>query len=185
MSEEDIRREEAVLGGGCFWCLEAVYLDVAGVESVESGYCGGNVARPDYRRVCEGDSGHAEVVRIVFDPDKVSYRTLLEIFFTIHDPTTRNRQGNDIGTQYRSVIFAQDDAQMEVARNLINELGEARVFPSAIVTELKGAERFWQAESEHQNYFSNNPYQPYCQYVVAPKVVKFREKFAALRKPGR
>lgn len=182
MSEGDRVRDVAVLGGGCFWCLEAVFQDVDGVESVESGYCGGAVPRPTYQQVCDGDTGHAEVVRITFDPAVVSYRTLLEIFFTIHDPTTRNRQGNDLGTQYRSVIFAQDAAQMEIARSLIQEFGEARVFPSAIVTELKGAERYWPAEGYHQHYFDNNAYQPYCQYVVAPKVVKFREKFAQLRK---
>jgi peptide-methionine (S)-S-oxide reductase len=182
MSENDITRDVAVLGGGCFWCLEAVYQDVEGVESVESGYCGGTVQRPTYERVCEGDSGHAEVVRIVFDPNVVSFRTLLEIFFVIHDPTTRDRQGNDIGTQYRSVIFAQDDAQMQVARDLIEELGETRAFPSAIVTQLRGADKFWAAELNHQHYFANNPYQPYCQYVVAPKLVKFREHMGNLRK---
>ena len=185
MSESDRVREVAVLGGGCFWCLEAVFEDVAGVESVESGYCGGRVARPTYQQVCDGDSGHAEVVRLTFDPRVVSYRTLLEIFFTIHDPTTRNRQGNDLGTQYRSVIFAQDADQMATAREVIEEFGELRLFPSAIVTELKGAEPFWLAEAHHQHYFGNNPYQPYCQYVVAPKVVKFREKFAALRKSAK
>lgn len=178
-------RQEAVFGGGCFWCLEAVFADVIGVCGVESGYCGGLLANPSYPQVCIGDSGHAEVVRVEFDPDVVSYRTLLEIFFTIHDPTTRNRQGNDIGTQYRSVIFAQDPEQMAEARAFIEELGEGRVFPSAIVTELRGAERFWPAEPEHQNYFASNAYQPYCQYVVAPKLVKFREKFHTLRKPGR
>src|SRR5574337_980655 len=167
MSESDRVREVAVLGGGCFWCLEAVFEDVAGVESVEAG------------------TGHAEVVKLVFDPAQISYRTLLEIFFTIHDPTTRNRQGNDLGTQYRSVIFAQDAAQMDTARAVIQELGERRIFPSAIVTELKGAERYWPAEGYHQHYFGNNAHQPYCQYVVAPKVVKFREKFARLRKSAK
>ncbi|MDY0011772.1 MAG: peptide-methionine (S)-S-oxide reductase MsrA [Rhodocyclaceae bacterium] len=179
------RRRDAVFGGGCFWCLEAVFADVIGVEAVESGYCGGSLAKPSYEQICDGGSGHAEVVRVVFDPEVVSYRSLLEIFFTIHDPTTRNRQGNDIGTQYRSVIFAQDEAQMAEARAFIEELGELRAFPSAIVTELKGAERFWPAEAEHQNYFASHAYQPYCQYVVAPKLVKFREKFHKLRKPGR
>jgi len=185
MGESDRVRDVAVLGGGCFWCLEAVFEDVAGVESVESGYCGGHVARPTYQQVCDGGTGHAEVVKLTFDPAVVSYRTLLEVFFTIHDPTTRNRQGNDLGTQYRSVIFAQDEAQMATAKALIEELGELRVFPSAIVTELKGAERFWPAEVHHQHYFTNNAYQPYCQYVVAPKVVKFREKHARLRKSAK
>lgn len=185
MGESDRVRDVAVLGGGCFWCLEAVFEDVVGVESVESGYCGGQLQRPTYQQVCDGGTGHAEVVKLTFDPALVSYRTLLEIFFTIHDPTTRNRQGNDLGTQYRSVIFAQDEAQMETARALIQELGEHRVFPSAIVTELKGAERYWPAEGYHQHYFVNNAYQPYCQYVVAPKVVKYREKFAHLRKSGK
>ncbi len=185
MGESDRVREVAVLGGGCFWCLEAVFEDVEGVESVESGYCGGQFARPTYEQVCEGGTGHAEVVKVTFDPAVVSYRTLLQIFFTIHDPTTRNRQGNDLGTQYRSVIFAQDDAQMAAANAVIQELGEQRIFPSAIVTELRGAERYWPAEAHHQHYFTNNAYQPYCQYVVAPKVVKFREKFSQLRRSGK
>lgn len=185
MGESDRVREVAVLGGGCFWCLEAVFEDVEGVESVESGYCGGQLARPTYEQVCEGGTGHAEVVKVTFDPAVVSYRTLLQIFFTIHDPTTRNRQGNDLGTQYRSVIFAQDDAQMATANAVIQELGEQRIFPSAIVTELRGAERYWPAEAHHQHYFTNNAYQPYCQYVVAPKVVKFREKFSQLRRSGK
>ncbi len=185
MGESDRVREVAVLGGGCFWCLEAVFEDVEGVESVESGYCGGQLARPTYEQVCEGGTGHAEVVKVTFDPAVVSYRTLLQIFFTIHDPTTRNRQGNDLGTQYRSVIFAQDDAQMATANAVIQELGEQRIFPSAIVTELKAAERYWPAEAHHQHYFTNNAYQPYCQYVVAPKVVKFREKFSQLRRSGK
>ncbi|MBL8446723.1 MAG: peptide-methionine (S)-S-oxide reductase MsrA [Zoogloeaceae bacterium] len=185
MGESDRVREVAVLGGGCFWCLEAVFEDVEGVESVESGYCGGQLARPSYDQVCEGGTGHAEVVKLTYDPAVVSFQALLQIFFTIHDPTTRNRQGNDLGTQYRSIIFAQDDAQMAVANAMIQELGEQRAFPSAIVTELKGAERFWPAEGHHQHYFANNAYQPYCQYVVAPKVVKFREKFSHLRRSGK
>ncbi|MCB1960348.1 MAG: peptide-methionine (S)-S-oxide reductase MsrA [Rhodocyclaceae bacterium] len=173
--------ETAVLGGGCFWCLEAVYREVAGVGEVVSGYCGGSVEAPDYHAVCAGRTGHAEVVRISFDPAQVSFRTLLEIFFVLHDPTTLNRQGNDVGTQYRSVIFAQDAAQAELARALIDELTFAKAFPDPIVTELAGAERFWPAEDYHQDYFARNAYQPYCQVVVAPKLAKFRQHFARLR----
>lgn len=172
----------AVLGGGCFWCLEAVFLEMEGVLSVQSGYCGGRTEHPDYRGVCDGGTGHAEVVKITFDPQLIGFRDLLEVFFVIHDPTTMNRQGNDVGTQYRSVIFAQDEGQAQTARDYIEDLGEKRVYPSAIVTELKGAEPFWPAEDYHQSYFANNSEQPYCQYVVAGKVLKFREKFAARRK---
>ena len=173
--------ETAVLGGGCFWCLETVYREVAGVREVVSGYCGGAVDAPDYHAVCDGHTGHAEVVRISFDPEAVSFRTLLEIFFVIHDPTTRNRQGNDVGTQYRSVIFAQDAAQAETARELIDALTAAKAFADPIVTELAGAERFWPAEDYHQDYFARNGHQPYCQVVVAPKLAKFRQHFARLR----
>lgn len=174
--------EEAVLGGGCFWCLEAVYDDVAGVLSVESGYCGGQTQRPDYRAVCDGDTGHAEVVRVRFDPREIGYRDILEIFFAIHDPTTRNRQGNDVGTQYRSVIFAQSPQQQDVARALIAELERDGVFGAPIVTEVMPAAPFWMAEDYHQEYFARNSHQGYCQVVVAPKLAKFRERFAARRK---
>lgn len=176
--------ETALLGGGCFWCLEAVYREVEGVTAVTSGYAGGYVEAPTYRQVCEGTTGHAEVVRIEFDPARVSYRELLEIFFVIHDPTTLNRQGNDIGTQYRSVIFVEGDEQLHTALAMIEELGEARVYPHGIVTRVERAVPFWPAEVEHHEYYAKHSDQPYCQYVVAPKVSKFREKFASRRRRG-
>ena len=177
--------ETAILAGGCFWCLEAVFKDVAGVESVTSGYTGGKTEAPTYRQVCEGGTGHAEAVRIVFDARVVSYRELLEIFFVIHDPTTVNRQGNDIGPQYRSALFATTEAQLHTALALIEELGEKRVYPSAIVTKVERAGHFWPAEPEHHDYYAQHSDLPYCQYVVAPKIAKFREKFAGRRKSGR
>ena len=177
--------ETAILGGGCFWCLEAVFREVEGVESVVSGYCGGHVPSPTYRQVCSGGTGHAEVVKIEFDPTRISYRELLEIFFFIHDPTTVDRQGNDVGPQYRSVIFADGETQLHTALALIEQLGEERVFPKAIVTRVERATAFWPAEEEHQHYYENNSDLPYCQYVVAPKVAKFRAKFSARRqRPG-
>lgn len=166
----------ATLGGGCFWCLEAVYQEVRGVLQVESGYSGGHVANPGYEQVCEGTTGHAEVVRVHFDPAQVSYRDLLEVFFTIHDPTTPNRQGNDVGTQYRSVIYANSDEQKAVAKQVIAEM--ASVWDAPIVTELADAPVFYRAEDYHQNYFVNHPLQSYCAFVVAPKVAKFRKLFA-------
>jgi peptide-methionine (S)-S-oxide reductase len=175
--------ETTILAGGCFWCLDAVFRDVEGVHSVVPGYCGGTVDDPQYRDVCDGGTGHAEAVRIEFDPAVVSYRDLLEIFFVIHDPTTLNRQGNDIGTQYRSAIFPADEAQLHAALSMIEELGEHRVFPSAIVTRVEQpGVRFWPAEEVHHDFFRHNPDQPYCQYVVAPKIAKFRQKFARLRR---
>lgn len=177
--------ETAILGGGCFWCLEAVFREVEGVESVVSGYCGGHVPSPTYRQVCSGGTGHAEVVKIEFNPTRISYRELLEIFFFIHDPTTVDRQGNDVGPQYRSVIFADGETQLHTALALIEQLGEERVFPKAIVTRVERATNFWPAEEEHQHYYENNSDLPYCQYVVAPKVAKFRAKFSARRqRPG-
>jgi len=175
-------KEVATLGGGCFWCLEAVYRDLRGVERVVSGYAGGHVANPSYQEVCNGNTGHAEVVQLAFDPAVVSYRDLLEVFFTIHDPTTLNRQGNDIGTQYRSVIFFHTPEQRRTAEELIAELKSQRVWPDPIVTELRPIERFYPAEDYHQQYFEHNSGQPYCQLVVAPKLAKFRAKFAQLRK---
>lgn len=172
----------AVLGGGCFWCLDAVFREVNGVLSVAPGYCGGGLDDPDYRAVCGGDTGHAEVVRIEFNPSVVSFRDLLEIFFVIHDPTTLNRQGNDIGTQYRSSIFPVDEAQREDARAFIAELEREGAFPSKIVTQVEPTARFWPAEEVHFDFFARNPGQPYCEYVVAPKLAKFRTKFASLRK---
>jgi peptide-methionine (S)-S-oxide reductase len=170
--------ETAVLGGGCFWCLDAVFRELAGVTSIESGYAGGRTPHPTYEAVCRGDTGHAEVVRVSFDPAVLSYRDLLRVFFTIHDPTTRDRQGNDVGTQYRSVIFAQSDAQRADAKAVLDALEAAHVWPDPIVTELAGAGTFYPAEAYHQDYFERNGGQPYCAYVVAPKVAKFRKAYA-------
>ncbi|MFC5551828.1 peptide-methionine (S)-S-oxide reductase MsrA [Massilia aerilata] len=166
----------AILGGGCFWCLEAVYLEARGVTRVESGYMGGAAANPTYEQVCAGATGHAEVVRLEFDPNVISYRDLLEIFFTIHDPTTLNRQGNDVGTQYRSVIFTTSPEQEAMARKVIAEM--AAVWDAPIVTEVLPEETWHKAEDYHQNYFAQHPLQGYCALVVAPKVAKFRKTFA-------
>jgi peptide-methionine (S)-S-oxide reductase len=174
--EQDMASEIATLGGGCFWCTEAVYQELKGVQQVESGYTGGTVVNPSYEQVCSGTTGHAEVVRVTFDPDVVSYREILEIFFTIHDPTTLNRQGNDVGTQYRSVIYYHSPEQQEVARHVIAEM--ANVWDAPIVTELSPAEQYYKAEGYHQNYFRQNPLQGYCAYIVAPKVAKFRKTYA-------
>lgn len=168
--------EIATLGGGCFWCLEAVYQEMKGVLRVENGYSGGSVANPTYEQVCEGSTGHAEVVRIEFDPDVVSYRDILEVFFTIHDPTTLNRQGNDIGTQYRSVIYHHSPDQQEIAKQVIACM--ASVWDAPIVTELSPEQPYYRAEDYHQNYFRQHPLQGYCAFVVAPKVAKFRKVFA-------
>lgn len=174
--------EIATLGGGCFWCLEAVYDELAGVVSVESGYMGGKTRNPSYREVCCGTTGHVEVVQVTFDPGQISFREILEVFFTIHDPTTLDRQGNDVGTQYRSVIFYHSDEQRATAEQLIRELSAEGVWDDPIVTAIEPASAFYMAEDYHQEYFENNPRQPYCQFVVAPKVAKFRAKFAAKRK---
>lgn len=170
--------EIATLGGGCFWCLEAVYLEMEGVLRVESGYMGGSAPNPTYEQVCSGRTGHVEVAQITFDSGVISYRDVLEVFFAIHDPTTLNRQGNDVGTQYRSVIFYHDDRQREVAEEVIRELVEEEIFPGPIVTAIEPVTAFYKAEDYHQDYFRNHPQQPYCAFVVAPKVKKFREKFA-------
>ncbi len=170
--------ETATLGGGCFWCLEAALRQLAGVESVISGYSGGHLDHPTYAEVCAGGSGHVEVVRIEFDPALIDYRTLLEAYFAIHDPTTKNRQGNDIGTQYRSAIFTHTPEQERTARALIAELNTQRVWPHPIVTEVLSAAVFWPAENHHQDYLANNPAQPYCTAVVAPKAAKLRKRFA-------
>jgi peptide-methionine (S)-S-oxide reductase len=169
-------REVATLGGGCFWCLEAVYQDLRGVERVESGYSGGGVPNPTYRQVCSETTGHAEVVQVTFDPEVVSYRDILEVYFTIHDPTTLNRQGADVGTQYRSVIFYHDDEQKRVAEEVISELETEGIWNSPIVTEVTPFDEFYVAEDYHQNYFRNNEFQPYCQVIIAPKVAKFRKQ---------
>jgi len=170
--------ETATLAGGCFWCLEAVYDQVKGVKDVVSGYTGGHVANPTYERVCSGKTGHAEAAQITFDPEQISYRELLEIFFSIHDPTTLNRQGADVGTQYRSAIFYHSEEQRQIAEQLVRELTEQKVFRDPIVTEIVPATTFYPAEDYHQEYFVRNPYQPYCQFVVAPKVAKFQKLFA-------
>ncbi len=171
---------QATLGGGCFWCLEAVYQGVRGVSAVKSGYAGGHLANPTYEQVCTGRTGHAEVVQITFDPAIVSYADLLRIFFTIHDPTTLNRQGNDVGTQYRSIILTHDGEQAETARAVIAEIAAENLWPGEIVTEIVPLERFWPAEAEHDDYFNRNPFSGYCRAVVAPKVQKFRKGFAHL-----
>ncbi len=170
-------REIATLGGGCFWCLEAVYDELRGVEEVVSGYAGGAVANPSYEQVCTGTTGHAEVVQVTFDPRQISYQELLEVFFTIHDPTTLNRQGGDVGTQYRSAVFYHTPAQKEEAERVITALTVNGVWPSPIVTEVAPLEVFYPAEDYHQDYFERNPYQGYCRMVVAPKVAKFRKQF--------
>jgi peptide-methionine (S)-S-oxide reductase len=169
----------ATLAGGCFWCLEAVFDELSGVISVESGYSGGHVEHPSYRAVCNGDTGHAEVVQVTFDPSVLSYRDLLTVFFTIHDPTTLDRQGADVGTQYRSAIFYHDDPQRADAEAVIRELTGSKLWSDPIVTELSPFTKFYKAEDYHQEYFANNPTQPYCMAVVAPKVVKFRKQFLA------
>jgi peptide-methionine (S)-S-oxide reductase len=168
--------ETAILAGGCFWCLEAVYVELARVSKVQSGYAGGEVANPTYKQVCTGRTGHAEVVRVDFDPAVISYEDLLRVFFTIHDPTTLNRQGADVGTQYRSAIFTLNEAQAAAARAIISEF--STVWPGKIVTEVTPAPVFYPAEPEHDNYFARNPYAGYCQAVVAPKVAKLRKAFA-------
>ncbi len=176
--------ETALIGGGCFWCLEAVFKELQGVVGVASGYSGGTMANPSYTAVCRGDTGHAEVVRVDYDPACLSYREVLEVFFTIHDPTTVNRQGNDIGTQYRSAIYYLDPAQQAIAHETIAHLNGLGIFPGPIVTEVAPAGTFYPAEAYHQDYYANNPEQAYCQFVVYPKVAKFREKFAHRRKPA-
>lgn len=172
----------ATLAGGCFWCLEAVYDQVKGVQAVESGYIGGQVDAPTYEQVCSGRTGHAEAVRITFDPRLVTYRDLLNVFFVIHDPTTLNRQGNDIGTQYRSGIFYHSPEQQQIAQEVIAAVTRERVYPNPIVTEVVPATRWYEAEAYHQEYFARNPFEGYCAYVVGPKVAKFRQHYASLLK---
>jgi peptide-methionine (S)-S-oxide reductase len=169
---------QATLGGGCFWCLEAVYLGLRGVTRVVSGYAGGHAPNPTYSQVCGHGTGHAEVVQVDFDPAEISYEDLLRVFFTIHDPTTRDRQGNDVGPQYRSIVLAHDAAQEQAARAMIAEIEAAGIWPAKLVTEVVKLEKFWPAEPEHQDYFARNPWTGYCQAVVAPKVLKFRKTFA-------
>jgi peptide-methionine (S)-S-oxide reductase len=171
-------KEIATLAGGCFWCLEAVYDQMKGVKSVESGYIGGALPNPTYQQVCSGSTGHAEAVQITFDPKIVSFRELLEVFFAIHDPTTLNKQGNDVGTQYRSAIFYHSPGQKAVAEEVIANFTKEKVFDKPIVTQLEPAAPFYVAEDYHQEYFARNPSQPYCTYIVNPKVAKFRKHFA-------
>jgi peptide-methionine (S)-S-oxide reductase len=175
--------ERATLGGGCFWCLEAVYQQIQGVHSVVSGYAGGESPNPTYEAVCTGQTGHAEIVDIQFDPAIVSYRDLLEIFFVIHDPTTLNYQGNDHGTQYRSVIYTHSESQNKIAHEVVHEIEAAKIFTDPVVTQIEAAPTIYPAEDYHQNYFQQHPYQGYCVAVVAPKLAKFRKKFTALIAP--
>ena len=176
------KMETATFGMGCFWCSEAMFTQIAGVESVQSGFSGGTTPDPSYRDVCTGDTGHAEVVQITFDPQKVSYVELLRVFFTMHDPTTLNRQGADVGTQYRSVIFTHSPQQRQQAQEAIDALQAAKLYENPIVTQLEDFKAFYPAEDYHNNYFSNNPTQGYCRMVVAPKVSKFQEVFRELLK---
>ena len=171
------QREVATLGGGCFWCLDGIFRDLKGVERVESGYAGGYTKNPSYREVCSGTTGHAEVVQVTFDPSIISYRDLLGVFFTIHDPTTLDRQGADVGTQYRSVILYHSEAQHRTADEVLADLSERGVWDNPIVTQIEPFEAFYPAEDYHQDYFAQNPDQPYCQIVIAPKVSKFRKTY--------
>jgi peptide-methionine (S)-S-oxide reductase len=174
--------EVATLGGGCFWCIEAVFDELKGVERVESGYSGGERANPTYREVCTGATGHAEVIQITFDPQIISFRQILEIFFTVHNPTTLNRQGADVGTQYRSAIFYHNEEQRTVAEQLIQELNAQQVWDTPIVTEVVPFQKFYVAEDYHQEYFRLNGTQPYCSAVIAPKMAKFRQHYRELLK---
>lgn len=175
----ETNKEIATLAGGCFWCLEAVFVELRGVEKVVSGYMGGHTLNPTYKQICYEETGHAEVVQITFDPQIVSFKEVLEVFFVIHDTTTLNRQGGDVGSQYRSAIFYHSPEQREATEQVIAELTAEAVWPNPIVTEVTAAPVFYPAEDYHQDYFANNPYQPYCLGVVAPKVAKFRQKFLA------
>jgi len=169
--------ETATLGAGCFWCVEAVFDDLRGVESVESGYSGGHTENPTYKEVCSETTGHAEVAQITFDPNEISFKEILQVFFAVHDPTTLNRQGNDVGSSYRSAIFYHDENQKQIAEEVIREVTEEGVYDNPIVTKVAPFDKFYIAEDYHQEYFANNPTQPYCAAVVAPKVAKFRQKF--------
>ena len=169
--------DEATFGGGCFWCLEAVFLELHGVQSVQSGYAGGSTQNPTYKEVCGGATGHAEVVQVKFIPAAIDYSDLLRIFFVIHDPTTKDRQGGDVGTQYRSVVFYADEAQRETVNAVLKEIQAEGLYPDPIVTEIVPLEKFWPAEAYHDDYFRRNPDQPYCRAVIDPKVAKFRKRF--------
>ncbi len=177
--------DTATFGAGCFWCVEAVFQNAKGVESIVSGYAGGNVANPSYRQVCEGTTGHAEACQIAYDPKQISYAELLEIFWKTHDPTTLNRQGNDAGTQYRSVIFYHDDEQKNLAEHYKKELDSSGVFDAPIVTEIVPYTNFYKAEEYHQNYYNDNSLQPYCMFIIRPKVEKFKKVFKDKMKAAR
>jgi peptide-methionine (S)-S-oxide reductase len=172
-------REVATLGGGCFWCLQPLFERLSGVEIVEAGYSGGAAVNPSYQQVCSGRTGHAEVVQIVFTPDTITYEQILEIFLTMHDPTTRDRQGADAGTQYRSIILAHDEEQIHTAERVIQNIGDQKVWDAPIVTEIAPFQVFYRAEEYHQDYYAKNPEQAYCRAVIEPKVLKFRQKYAA------
>jgi peptide-methionine (S)-S-oxide reductase len=176
-SEQNKNVEQATLGGGCFWCTEAIFLRLNGVEEVKSGYSGGKIKNPSYREVCTGRTGHAEVIQITFDPKIISFAEILEVFFATHDPTTLNRQGNDIGTQYRSVIFYHNEEQKKIAEKVLSLLEKDKVYDNPVVTEITPFSNFYLAEDYHNNYFEQNPAQPYCQFVIAPKVEKFQKIF--------
>lgn len=176
------RIEKATLGGGCFWCLEPLFEDLVGVEGVVPGYAGGSAPNPSYKAVCSGTTGHAEVVQIRFDPDQISFRQLLEVFFTVHDPTTLNRQGADVGTQYRSIILYHDEDQKRVAGEVIADIQAQELWDGGIVTQVEPLETFYEAEEYHHRYYERNPGQGYCRAVIAPKVAKFRKRFESLRK---
>ena len=172
------KEQTAIFGGGCFWCIEAIFQRLTGVSHVESGYMGGGAGQATYHQVCNGDTGHVEVVQVTFDPDQINYRELLDVFFTVHDPTTLNRQGNDAGEQYRSVIFYTDEEQQRIAEDVIAEMTVAKVFPEPIVTAVETAEKFYAAENYHQNYYNENSRQPYCMFVISPKLAKLEKQFA-------
>jgi peptide-methionine (S)-S-oxide reductase len=176
------KRDIAIFGGGCFWCTEAVFDELRGVISVVSGYAGGNTKNPTYDQVCSGDTGHAEVIRIQFDPTQISFGDLMTVFFATHDPTTLNRQGNDVGTQYRSAIFYADEEQKQEAEAFIKELNDSKAFGKPVVTTVEPLGEFYEAEDYHQKYYANNPYQPYCQYMIPPKLNKLHKQFSALLK---
>lgn len=168
---------KATLGGGCFWCLEAVYQELVGITEIVSGYAGGDLPNPTYRQVSSGTSGHAEVVQLTYDPGQISYRQILQVFFTIHDPTTRNRQGADVGPQYRSIILYHDQDQREIAEEVISEIEAEDLYPAPVVTEIAPLKAFYPAEEYHQNYYRDNPEQAYCQFVIVPKLAKFRKQY--------
>lgn len=176
-SMENSNKEAATFGAGCFWCVEAVFERLNGVEKVISGYSGGTVSNPTYEEVCNGTTGHAEVCQIIYDPQKISYKELLEVFWSTHDPTTLNRQGNDVGTQYRSAIFYHNEEQKKLAEEYKRKLTEAKIFDNPIVTEITKLDKFYEAEKYHQDYYNNNKYQPYCMFVITPKLEKFKKVF--------